>query len=67
VQGDPNRQTTGAGLGLFLVKAIVEAHGGQVWVESEWGKGARFTFSLPRGVGPALPVGPAPDGARAEA
>jgi PAS domain S-box-containing protein len=67
VQGDPNRQTTGAGLGLFLVKAIVEAHGGQVWVDSEWGKGARFTFSLPRGVGPALPIGRASNGARAEA
>ncbi|MGI8912727.1 MAG: sensor histidine kinase, partial [Chloroflexota bacterium] len=57
VQGDPNRQTTGVGLGLFLVKAIVEAHGGHVWVDSEWGKGGRFTFSLPRGVGPALPAG----------
>ncbi|HEY8744885.1 MAG TPA: ATP-binding protein [Chloroflexota bacterium] len=57
VQGDPNRQTTGVGLGLFLVKAIVEAHGGQIWVESEWGQGARFTFSLPRGSGPALPAG----------
>jgi PAS domain S-box-containing protein len=57
IQGDANRQTTGVGLGLFLVKAIVEAHGGRIWVESEWGKGARFTFSLPRGVGPALPAG----------
>ncbi len=56
VQGDPNRRTTGVGLGLFLAKAIVEAHGGRIWVDSEWGKGARFTFSLPRGVGPALPM-----------
>ena len=56
VPGGPNRQTTGVGLGLFLVKAIVEAHGGQVWVRSEWGKGSRFTFSLPRAVGPALPM-----------
>jgi signal transduction histidine kinase len=59
VQGDPNRQTTGVGLGLFLVQAIVEAHGGQIWVNSDWGKGASFTFSLPRGVGPALPAGQA--------
>jgi PAS domain S-box-containing protein len=59
VQGSANRQTTGVGLGLFLVKAIVEAHGGRVWLESEWGKGSRFTFSLPRGIGPALPEAPA--------
>lgn len=53
--GGVNRQTTGVGLGLFLVKAIVEAHGGHLWLESEWGKGSTFHFSLPRGVGPALP------------
>lgn len=38
----------GAGLGLFLTRSIVEAHGGQIWVDSETGQGARICFSLPR-------------------
>jgi signal transduction histidine kinase len=37
----------GAGLGLFIVKGIVEAHGGSVWVETEVGKGTTFFFTLP--------------------
>ncbi|MFA5140930.1 MAG: ATP-binding protein [Elusimicrobiota bacterium] len=39
--------THGTGLGLFIVKSIVEAHGGQVGVRSVPGKGARFLFNLP--------------------
>ncbi len=42
------QQTSGAGLGLYLAKAIVEAHGGQIWVESDPGEGAAFSFDLPR-------------------
>jgi signal transduction histidine kinase len=38
---------SGAGLGLTIVRGIVEAHGGRVWVESEAGKGSAFHFTLP--------------------
>jgi PAS domain S-box-containing protein len=38
---------SGTGIGLSIVKEIVELHGGKVWVESEKDKGARFAFTLP--------------------
>jgi len=42
------RRTKGAGLGLFLAKAVVEAHGGRIWVDDRVERGARICFSLPR-------------------
>jgi len=41
-------QTRGAGLGLMVCRRLVEAHGGEIWVESKKGRGSTFFFSLPR-------------------
>ena len=42
------REVKGVGLGLFISRSIIEAHGGEMWVQSELGKGSTFYFSLPR-------------------
>ena len=47
VDNRDNREIGGTGIGLFLVKSLVEAHHGQVTVESEIGKGTSFIFILP--------------------
>lgn len=43
----PTRERSGVGLGLFIAKGIVTAHGGQIWAESTPGEGSSFYFTLP--------------------
>jgi PAS domain S-box-containing protein len=47
VDSSLRRKTQGAGLGLYLCRSIVEAHGGRIWLRSEPGKGTTVFFSLP--------------------
>jgi PAS domain S-box-containing protein len=55
LENTANRRTQGAGLGLYICRAIVAAHGGRIWLRSELGRGSTFSFSVPRRKNPDMP------------
>ncbi|MFZ0545956.1 MAG: GAF domain-containing protein [Candidatus Promineifilaceae bacterium] len=54
VDGTSRRRFGGAGIGLAIVKRIIDAHAGNIWVESELNHGSTFIFSLPKDLQPSL-------------
>ena len=56
VQNTMTRTIPGAGLGLYICRAIVDAHGGRIQVESTLHEGSTFSFSLPREEKAQLPM-----------
>jgi two-component system sensor histidine kinase KdpD len=60
-RGESAGGASGVGLGLTICRAVVEAHGGKIWVENRPGGGAAFRFTLPLAAGPAKGAGAASD------
>ena len=56
VRGSKGKDTTGAGLGLYLVKRVVDLHGGTVTLRSQTGQGAKFCIDLPQVQTPSLAI-----------
>jgi signal transduction histidine kinase len=47
IDTSPTRRHAGTGLGLVICKGIIEAHGGNIWIDKEYSKGFSIMFSLP--------------------
>jgi PAS domain S-box-containing protein len=50
IDNTDTRETGGTGLGLFITRSLIEMSGGQIWLESQVGKGTKFYFTLPRSI-----------------